>query len=194
MINLRKLSNRLYTFASKQAFFVLLCFLVVILISMQFGANGMKRIDSAYEMLDMRHFGYSQVVVYDLLTRLWSTGRLIYKQQLGIDFLFAVIFALFQSVMITGLMKRSNVNESWRVLNLLPLLRSGLDVIENCLLLAIIFRFPEQLQGMVVLASMFTLLKWFVYVLIMGTLFILGGYMASKSITKNISTKAGKTL
>jgi hypothetical protein len=195
MTILYKLSNRLYTFSSKQAFFTLLAFLVVILITMQIGTNGMKQVDSAAEMLDMRYFGYSPAVVYDLLTRLGQTGRLIYTQQLGIDFLFAAVYAFFQSVMITGLMKRSNVNQSWRMLNLLPFLRSGLDGVENCLLFAIILQFPVKLQGMVALASTFTLLKWVVYALIMVTLFTLGGYMASKSITTNkIFSKAGKPL
>lgn len=195
MTILRNLSNRLYAFSSKQAFLTLLVFLIVILITLQIGTNGMKQLDRSAEMLDMRYFGYSQTVVGDLLTRLGSTGRLIYTQQLGIDFLFAAVFAFFQSLMITGLMKRSQVNESWHVLNLLPFLRSGLDAVENGLLLAILRQFPKPLPGMVAMASTFTLLKWFVFALILLILIALGGSTASKLITiRKTSAKSVKPL
>lgn len=193
IINL--LTNRVYQFSSKKAFFILLPTLIVILVIMQGGTNGMKAIDSSADMLDMRHFGYSETVVYDLLTNLGQAGRQIYIRQLGIDYIFAVVYALFQSVMITGLMKRSGASLSIRPLNLLPYLRSALDMIENCLLLPIILQFPVKLPALVAVASTFTLLKWFVYALVMLTLISLGVYMSTKSMAaKRSLAKAGKSL
>ncbi len=189
------LSNRVYRFSSKKAFFILLALLTVTLIIMQGGTSGMKAIDSSAEMLDMRHFGYSDTVVYDLLTRLGQTGRQIYARQLGIDYIFAVVYALFQSVMITGLMKRSGASPSIRPLNLLPYVRSALDMVENCLLLPIILQFPVELPALVTAANIFTLLKWLVYVLVMLTLISLGVYMSTKSMTARKSlAKADKSL
>lgn len=74
---LNRLSDRAYSFASKQTSLFLFFFLIVILITMQFGTNGMKKFDSAAELLDMNKFGYSITTVYGLLTRLTATGRLI---------------------------------------------------------------------------------------------------------------------
>ncbi len=184
MKTLNRLSDRAYNYASKQTFFFMLVFLVVILITMQFGSNGMKKFDHAAEMLDMNTFGYSVTEVYGLLTRLGATGRLIYIQQLGIDFLFAVVFALFQSVMISGLIKRSKADERLKILNLLPFLRSFLDLIENGLLLSIIFGFPVENIMLVTTASVVTIAKWIIYYMVFVTLFSLGAYMTSKSLPK----------
>ena len=181
---LNRLSDRAYSYASKQAFFFLFFFLAVILITMQFGTNGMKKFDSAAEMLDMNKFGYTVTAVYGLLTRLTATGRLIYIQQLGIDILFTVVFALFQCMMISSLIQRSNASERFKTLNLLPFLRGFLDLVENSLLLAIIFRFPVENPGLVTAASTVTIAKWIIYYLVMAVLFSLGFYLTSKSLSK----------
>jgi hypothetical protein len=188
---LNRLSDRAYSFASKQTFFFLFFFLAVILITMQFGTTGMKKFDSTAELLDMNRFGYSAAVVTGLLTRLGSTGRLIYIQQLGIDILFAVVFALFQSVMISGLIKRSQAGDRWKILNLLPFLRSLLDLVENGLLLSIIFRFPVENPALTAAASTVTIAKWIIYYLVMAALITLGAYLTSKSLPKGkLSPKA----
>jgi hypothetical protein len=191
MKTLNRLSDRAYNYASKQTFFFMLFFLVTILITMQFGTNGMKKFDSTAEMLDMSNFGYSVTAVYGLLTRLGATGRLIYIQQLGIDILFAVIFALFQSVMISGLIKRSHAGDRWKILNLLPFLRSLLDLIENGLLLYIIIQFPVEFPALATAASLVTISKWIIYYLVMAALISLGVYLTSKSLPKGkLSPKA----
>lgn len=181
---LNRLSDRAYSSASKQTGLFLLFLLVVILITMQFGTNGMKKIDSSAELLDMNKLGYSVTTVYGLLTRLTATGRLIYIQQLGIDILFAVVFALFQSVMISSLIKRSKADERLKILNLLPFLRSFLDLAENGLLLSILFRFPLENPILVTTASTVTIAKWIIYYLVVAVLFSLGFYLTSKSLPK----------
>jgi len=181
---LNRLSDRAYSCASKQTGFFLLSLLVVILFTMQIGTNGMKKFDSTAEMLDMNKLGYSIAIVYRLLTRLGSIGRLIYVQQLGIDILFAVVFALFQSVMISGLIRRSQVGDRWKILNLLPFARSLLDLIENGLLLSIIFRFPVENLILVATASTVTIAKWIIYYMVVVTLFSLGTYSTFKSLPK----------
>jgi hypothetical protein len=188
---LNRLSDRAYSFASKQTGFFLLFLLVVILITMQFGTNGMKKFDPTAELLDMSKLGYSVTMVYGLLSRLGATGRLIYIQQLGIDILFAVVFALFQSVMISGLIRRSQAGDRWKILNLLPFARSLLDLVENGLLLSIIFRFPVENLPLVTTASTVTTAKWIIYYMVVVTLFSLGTYMTSKSLPKGkLSLKA----
>jgi hypothetical protein len=194
MKTLNRLSDRAYNFASKQTFFFLLFCLVVVLFTMQIGTNGMKKFDSAAEMLDMSKLGYSAAMAYGLLENLGSTGRLIYIQQLGIDFLFAVVYALFQSVMISGLLKRGNVDEKWHPLNLLPFLRSAFDVVENCFLLSIIFQYPARLAGLINIASTLTVIKWVVYGAVMITLFSLGASTVMKTMaSKKLSMKASKS-
>lgn len=181
---LNRLSDRAYSCASKQTGFFLLFLLVVILITMQFGTNGMKKFDPTAELLDMSKLGYSVTMVYGLLSRLGATGRLIYIQQLGIDILFAVVFALFQSVMISSLIKRSKADERLKILNLLPFLRSLLDLGENGLLLSILFQFPLENSITVTAASTVTIAKWIIYYLVMAVLFSLGLYLTSKSLPK----------
>lgn len=194
MKTLNRLSDRAYNFASKQTVLLLLFSLVVVLFTMQIGTNGMKKFDSTAEMLDMSKLGYSAAMAYGLLDNLGSTGRLIYIQQLGIDFLFAVVYAFFQSVMISGLMKRGQVDTRWQPLNLLPFLRSAFDMMENCFILSIIFQYPARLIGLVTIASTITVIKWVVYGVVIITLLSLGASNAMKTMaSKKLSMKASKS-
>lgn len=168
---------------------------MMVLVIMQFGTNGLKKIDPAWEMPDMRHFGYTEAFLYDLLSRIGAAGRSLYTRQLGIDFLFAIVYALFKCVMTSTLMKRANVDARFRILNLLPILRSVLDIFENCFLMAVIYQFPSQLPVLVGTASMLTFLKWGVNTINMAVMFILGASLSMKSMKiGKLTMKASKTI
>ncbi|HWQ29392.1 MAG TPA: hypothetical protein VN549_00265 [Negativicutes bacterium] len=51
-------------------------------------------------MLDMQ-LGYSQSQVYNMLDRIGEEGRSVYAGLLRLDYLFAVVFMLLQSLLMT---------------------------------------------------------------------------------------------
>jgi hypothetical protein len=103
-------------------------------------------------------------------------GRQLYTRLLGLDLLFAAVYIALQSLLLTALMKKANLGGRWQALNLLPFLRSALDVAENCLLLYVIASFPAWHGVAVSVASAITVVKlalnygYIAIVFIMGAL------------------------
>jgi hypothetical protein len=193
-----KLSKGMQRFANRNSILPLAVTFIAIVTVMErgpFGSVRLKELSGGIGMLDML-FGYNQVQVYDLLGSIGTAGRGIYIHLLGLDYIFAVVFMLLQSLMITSLMNRAGVNGRTRLLNLLPFLRSGLDILENCLLLVLIFNYPVKFPILVGAASTVTMLKWVVYGAIIAVLFTLGGLTARHQIQSHtkIQNLDGKTI
>lgn len=192
---LSQFSNRIQKYATRNNIIAIFILFVLIIAIMQGNTNKLKELNNGLGMLDMSYFGYSPTPVYEMFATIGLPGREIYTRLLGMDYIFAIIYMFFQSLMITRLLNKANVNAPWKMLNLLPFLRSGLDVIENCLLLTIILQYPGEYPILVLLSSAITTLKWVVYALVLLTLFSLGGYTFSHTFTnKKLVTKASKSL
>jgi len=139
-------------------------------------------------MLDMQ-FGYSQLQVYDMLASIGTAGRQLYSRLLGLDFLFAVIFMFLQSLLLTVLLRKAAANQYLQKLNMLPFVRSALDIIENVFILVILFNYPTHYLTIVRISSMVTILKWIVYYAIIAVAFMLGSLISYQAIL----TKVQKT-
>lgn len=154
----------------------LLFLLIIILVLMDrgpFGSGKLRELSGGTGMLEMQ-FGYSEVRAYAILEKLGSVGRQLYVKLLGLDFLFILVYAGFQSLLITALMKKANWNARLAKLNLLPLLGSALDIAENCLLLFLILSFPIQHASVVRISSAVTAVKLAIYYGCMAVILILG--------------------
>ncbi|MCX7709142.1 MAG: hypothetical protein N2484_04765 [Clostridia bacterium] len=131
--------------------------------------------------MDMQ-FGYSQTHVYDMLDRVGAAGRELYMGFLTLDFVFIVVFMFLLALLLTFLLEKAAVNSRMKILNLLPVIRSGMDAIENCLLLLVIFNYPVKLPIIVAISSMATILKWVSLVAILALIVILMIRIAWKAI------------
>ena len=145
---LLKISNNMRRLVNKKYIIMLLIMFIVIILTMEkspVSSSALKRLNAGIGMLDMQ-FGYSQLQVYNMLDIIGIEGQQHYSIFLGIDFIFSIVFMLLQALLITVLLKKAEVDGKFGILNLLPLLRSALDIIENCSILTIIFRYPIKLK------------------------------------------------
>jgi len=198
METLTRISNSLQKYTTRYYIIPLVILFAFLAITIDRGPAGntrLKELSAGLGMLDMQRLGYSEAVAYGMLAQIGAAGRALYTRLLGLDFVFAIVYMLMQSVLLTNLLHRANVTGRWKLLNLLPWLRSGLDILENCTLLGLIFSFPARLTGLVYLASTLTLLKWLVYVIVIALLFTLGAWTSMHSHhPQNKLQKAEKTL
>lgn len=188
---LLKVSNSIQRFANKKyiiTLFIMFLVIIVIMGKSPVSSSALKRLNAGIGMLDMQ-FGYSQLQVYNMLEIIGIKGQQHYSEFLGIDFVFAVVFMLLQALLITLLLKKAEVDGKFVILNLLPFVRSVMDIIENCLILTIIFNYPVKLPLIVELSSAVTMLKWIIYSVILALLFLLGALITFKSINTKIRLK-----
>ncbi len=195
---LSRISNSLQKYTSRYYLIPLIILFAALAVWIDRGPIGntrLKELSGGLGMLDMQHFGYSETVAYDMLAQIGPAGRTFYAQLLGVDVVFALVYMLMQSLLLTNLLQRAHIAGRWQLLNLLPWLRSGLDILENGALLGLLYRFPARLAGLAFLASTLTLLKWLVYGIVIGLLFALGAWVTARSRqSQNKLQKAGKTL
>ncbi len=173
---LYSVSNGLKRYANKRYILPLVFLLIAILVLMErgpFGSGKLKALSGGLGMLDMM-FGYSAELAYGMLERIGVLGRQLYTRLLGLDFLFAAVYMALQSLLLTALMKKANLGGRWQALNLLPFLRSALDVAENCLLLYVIAAFPARHGAAVSVASAVTVVKLALNYGYIAIVFILG--------------------
>lgn len=198
METLTRISDSLQKYTTRYYIIPLVVLFAILAVTMErcpIGTLRLKELSGGVGMLDMQHFGYSETTAYGMLAQIGPAGRTLYAQLLGLDVVFAIAYMLMQSVLLTNLLHRANITGRWKRLNLLPWLRSGLDLLENGALLGLIANFPARLSGLVFLASTLTQLKWLVYGVVIVLLFALGAWTSIHSHQpKHKLQKAGKTI
>lgn len=197
MRRLYKISEGMQRFANRKYMIPLAVVFIIILVLMEISpisSSRLEQISGGRGMLDMQ-FGYSPAQTYTLLNDLGLEGRQVYTGLLGLDFAFAVVFMLLQSLLFTNLLNRVGASPALKLINLLPFVRSALDMLENICLLALLFNHPNQLQGLVGLASTITMLKWIVYRAVIAIALILGVITTTKNfLPKNKIQLGSKTI
>lgn len=184
MKTLNAVSNGMRKFANKKYIIPLLILLVIILIFMErgpFGSEKIKELSSGVGTLDMK-YGYSAVQAYSMFEKIGSEGRLAYSKLLYLDFVFALVYMSLQSLLITALIKKAKLSAKYEKLNLLPVVRSALDVAENCLLLILLAAFPVQHTVAVSIASAITIVKLTINYVYIAGVFFLGALTTSQTI------------
>lgn len=174
-------SERIIRRTNKRNAIIALALLVATLVVMEaspFGKEALKIASGGRGMLDMR-FAYNAEYVSGMFTALGTEGRILYARLLALDVAFAFAFMAFQSLVLSALIRRTGITGNARCLNLLPALRSALDLAENALLLALLALFPgtagsTAFIALVLVASAVTSVKWIVYYAVIAALLILG--------------------
>lgn len=191
MINLIKSLKKLQDLATKKYIMPVLIMLAAVLIFMEKGSIGidrLKELNGGIGMLDMQ-FGYTGFQVYNMLDNIGLGGRILYSKLLCIDFLFIFVYTAFHFLVIAGLIKKASLNDYFNIINVLPLLRSVLDVIENCFLLLILCNYPVMMLTLVNICSMVTIIKLILNYIIIAIIFILGALSTRQNLKSKILVK-----
>ncbi len=191
MKTLKTLSTTLQRYANGRNLMVMFFLFFLLATPMRYGPFGeykMKELNHGEEMLDMRAQGYSVVQANAMFENIGAAGRVSYTMLLGLDVIFAVVYMLFQSLLITYLLQKLGAGNPWMLLNLLPFVRTGLDLLENGLILTMIVNFPVQMPLVAAFSSFATVSKMVVYKLIIAVALLLLVLVMLK-LLKNMVTK-----
>ena len=112
-------------------------------------------------LFDLSPAGYSYQHATSLLEALGEQGRSVYlHQQLPADFIYPGLFAISYSLLLTWLFAKSfKANSRMFYLAIVPMLGGLFDYLENVSIILMIKSFPNLYQGLVTIASTFTILK-----------------------------------
>ena len=112
-------------------------------------------------LFDLSPSGYSYQYAKSLLESLGEQGRSVYLyQQLPADFLYPGLFAVSCSLLLTWLFAKSfKANSKMFYIAIVPALGGLFDYLENVSIVLMIKSFPGLSQGLVAIASIFTVLK-----------------------------------
>jgi hypothetical protein len=192
-MNLPQLSESISRQARVRGILIALALLAAVLAVMgtaPFGMAALKIRSGGQGMLDM-DWGYSLATVQGLFGRLGPGGRSGYQALLLLDCLLAAALAALQSFMLSRLVRRAGLPGAFGIINLLPWLRSLLDLGENLLLCCLLGIFPALPVGPVTLACSFTITKWIVYYLVLAMLLTLGA-LATRTMLRGRLAAAAK--
>jgi hypothetical protein len=181
---LHALSSKMERLAARKYMIPLGILFVVLLVIMQFGPDSIVRLtreSGGIGMLDMK-FGYSQSQVIRMMENLGAEGRQLYIRILCIDFLFLTVFMLLLSALITVLLRAAAIDARWQTLNLLPIIRSVFDLLENVLLTIILIRFPYNSEALIRAACMMTILKWLAFFAMIAVIAVLCAWILRRRI------------
>ena len=104
------------------------------------------------------HFSYSPTQLYDIFDGLGPAGRRMYAlAEITADVFYPFAMAIFWALLFARLQRRSP-DPAW--LPLLPFATLLFDFLENAALLALLQRYPSEMNGLAQFASACTTLKW----------------------------------
>lgn len=155
---LKRVSNKMGIYANRRSFIPLLLLLFGVLQIMNqltFRIKAMRQ-----EIPDMRYWGYNMHSLKEFLDNIGAIGRDDFIKNLYVDLLFILLFMLFTSLFITYLTRKADIHSSLRYLNLLPIIRSLLDVCENIMLLFICMHYPSKFPMLASISSVVTITKF----------------------------------
>jgi hypothetical protein len=185
--------NKIEILATKKYITLIVIILAIILIFMEkgpFGTTQLRQLSGGKGMLDMQ-FGYSVSQVYSMLEVIGNDGQQLYIKLLCLDFLFIISYTLFQSLIIAALIKKTGLNDCFKIVNILPFLRSGLDIIENLFLLKILLGYPLKMYDLVNISSIITISKLLLNIIIIGFIFLFGILVTKQNISFKIKMQEG---
>lgn len=193
---LRSLSGGIRPYANKRFILPVLALFILILAVLEaspIGEMRLKALSGGQGMLDMQ-FGYTAPHAYAMLGAIGEGGRRLYEQLLGLDYLFTVVYAALQTLLITALLRKAGVTGRLSMLNLIPFARCLLDIVENTLLMYVLARFPVQHASLVAVCSGVTMVKLALNYGYMGMMFLLGALSSRGTVATLRRTRDGKAV
>lgn len=153
-----------------------------------FGLGKLKEITGGAGIPDMEFF-YTPASLSSILDALGPAGREFYLTRIiPLDMVFPLFYSLFFLIVLFRLMGALGIlNTGVVYLLTLPVLAGSADYAENFCFLSLLLKYPEPMNGLAVMASLFTLVKWictpasFLLILVMAVLFVKNRIVPSRS-------------
>lgn len=165
---MKRISNKMDNYANRRFFIPLLLMLSGVLLIMHQLTFRIKSMNQ--EIPDMRYWGYNMHSLKEFMDTIGVMGRNDFIKNLYVDFIFILIFMLLTSLFITYLTKKVAIHSSLGYLNLLPFVRSLLDIGENILLLFICTHYPSKFPMLASFCSVITITK---FVILWSMIFVI---------------------
>ncbi|MEP7126951.1 MAG: hypothetical protein ABJE95_38825 [Byssovorax sp.] len=109
---------------------------------------------------DLLH-GFTADELYARLGAYGDEGRAIYLRAELVDLVYPLVYGFFFAFLIALAARRVLRDDSpWRLLCLAPLVATLFDYLENACFFTVLLRWPERLDRVAQLASIFNLGKW----------------------------------
>jgi hypothetical protein len=161
---MQTITSGLRKLASLRVVTLLLLLLIVsnILINGKpYGLAQLSEISHGATIPDMEMSGYSPQRAYDILTAQGDAGRAFYLHVIvPQDFPFPLLYSLFFATALIGLVQvLFPHNPRLQQIGLIGLCAGLADWLENLCLIVLLLRYPQRLDSVAVLASVFTITK-----------------------------------
>jgi len=124
-----------------------------------FGKGYIKKIIPDFKMLDMNFFNTPNEIT-SYLINIGGFGRDKYLYLLSIDLVLIIVLCVLQSTLIRKLLKGIDKVQRFEWLVILPLLRSGADLLETLSYMTLTKVFPSAPKILLYTGTIFTTVKW----------------------------------
>ena len=124
-----------------------------------FGKGYIKKIIPDFKMLDMNFFN-TPYEITSYLINIGGFGRDKYLYLLSIDLVLIIVLCVLQSTLIRKLLKGIDKVQRFEWLVILPLLRSGADLLETLSYMTLTKVFPSAPKILLYTGTIFTTVKW----------------------------------
>lgn len=155
--------------------YILIGFILVALFNLVFfpGFSSYFGVTSSLnDVLDLK-LHYNPEVVYGIFDRLGDKGLKIYKaSEIFVDFPYLIVYTILYAALITRLSDLLQLKNKAYLLYI-PLLLGVFDILENIGIIKLIGAYPEKMNALVSITSVFTTLKWIFALLTLGTIIFL---------------------
>jgi hydroxyacylglutathione hydrolase len=196
--NLSAITASIRTIASLKVvglFFLLFLISSTVINGRPFGLAQLQKMTGGVSIPDMEMFGYTPQQAYDTLTAQGEAGRAFYLHNIiPQDFLFPLLYALFYATALTYLAQRLfPADHPLQNIGMFGLCAGLADWAENLCLLGLLLNFPQQLDVLARVASIFTVAKTFLVMLNMIMVLSGLGWILVKMIVSKLLPKAKKS-
>ena len=135
--------------------------LVVYFVMLFYTIPAVQSFSPEMKVFDLLPAGYSHDYAMKLLTSLGDEGRETYLyKQLPLDFIYPVLFSISSFLLLAWLFsKRSKDDSNIYYLCFVPVFAGLFDYLENIIVIAMVYSYPDISQNMVALSSAATIVK-----------------------------------
>ena len=163
-------------FSVKTAIIIFLIFMSVnfLINYSSFGISRLIEITGGPSILDMELMGYSSDRAYEVIGALGEEGRYFTLKYIApLDIPFPICYGLFYFVTLTVITKHlwKNIKRPW-IVGIWGILGTVFDLSENIMVSKLLHSYPNRLDGVAKIASLFTQLKTFFIVSSMCLIFV----------------------
>lgn len=170
------------------------CIAFLVFLCMNFLINGnyvgvgkLLEITGGHSILDMELMGYSSEKAYNILGALGEAGRTFYMRYIiPLDFPFPLSYGVFYFITLTVIAKSlfRNMKRPW-LFGMIGAFATFFDWLENVAIIILLHNYPEHLNRIIKMASVFTQLKSLfiissIFLIICGLITIIGKKIFNK--------------